>query len=104
MTLRPATDKDASSNEFGTVEEQKRYLQDLKDGAYADAGFEPTWGSMIDMAEADDGVGVSSTKVRNAAKQQDWEVVEELCTEGVVEWIRDQGLYSEDASGKKMMS
>jgi nicotinamide-nucleotide adenylyltransferase len=26
-----------------------------------------------------------------------------LCTEGVAGWIRDQELYGEDASGKKMM-
>jgi nicotinamide-nucleotide adenylyltransferase len=30
--------------------------------------------------------------------------VDELCTGGVATWIRDQALYSEDASGKKMMS
>jgi nicotinamide-nucleotide adenylyltransferase len=31
-------------------------------------------------------------------------VVEDLCTEGVAAWLKDQALYSEDASGKKLSS
>jgi nicotinamide-nucleotide adenylyltransferase len=103
VTQRPTDPSDASSNEFGTTEEQERYLQDLKDGNQEKAGFEPAWGSNIDMVQAEEGVGVSSTRVRNAAKEGKWDTVNDLCTEGVAAWIKDQCLYTEDASGKKMM-
>ncbi|KAF2026281.1 Nucleotidylyl transferase [Setomelanomma holmii] len=104
VTQRPTDPTDASSSEFGTVEEQRKYLQRLRDGEQKDAGFEPAWDSQIDMVQADEGVGVSSTRVRKAAKDGKWDEVGKLCTEGVAAWIKDQALYSEDASGKKMMS
>ena len=46
--------------------------------------------------------GVSSTVIRKAAKAGEWGVVEELCTGGVAEWVRDEGLYEEDDRGTKM--
>lgn len=104
VTQRPTNPGDASSNEFGTLEEQQRYLDDLRNGAQRQAGFEPAWGLNIDMAHADEGVGVSSTRVRKAAKESRWDEVGELCTDGVTAWIRDQALYSEDATGTKMMT
>ncbi|KAF1849722.1 Nucleotidylyl transferase [Cucurbitaria berberidis CBS 394.84] len=104
VTQRPCDPSDASSNEFGSLEEQQKYLQDLKDGEQEKAGFEPAWGSNIDMTRADESVGVSSTRIRSAAKEGRWDEVGELCTEGVAAWIKDQELYSEDAAGKKMMS
>jgi nicotinamide-nucleotide adenylyltransferase len=104
VTQRPADPSDASSNDFGTIEEQDKYVQDLKNGEQEDAGFVPAWGSNIDMAEAEKGVGISSTRVRKAAQDGNWDEVGELCTEGVAAWLQDQSLYSEDSSGKKMMS
>jgi nicotinamide-nucleotide adenylyltransferase len=104
VTQRPTDASDASSREFGTVEEQARYLQRRKDGEERQAGFEPQWGNSIDMVQAEDGVGVSSTRIRNAAKEGQWDDVSGLCTQGVAAWLRDQSLYSENASGKKMMS
>ncbi|CAO2658558.1 Nn.00g062810.m01.CDS01 [Neocucurbitaria sp. VM-36] len=103
VTQRPSDPSDDSSNGFGSVEEQQKYLQGLRDGELEKAGFKPAWGSSIDMAQAEEGVGVSSTRIRNAAKERRWDEVGELCTEGVVAWIKDQELYSEDATGKKMM-
>jgi nicotinamide-nucleotide adenylyltransferase len=103
VTQRPTDPSDESSNEFGTIEEQTRYLQNLKDGNQEQAGFEAAWGNNIDMVQAEEGVGISSTRVRKAANAGKWDTVGELCTEGVAAWIKDQGLYSEDASGKKMM-
>ena len=103
VTQRPADASDESSNDFGTTEEQARYLEDLKLGKHEEAGFAPTWGNNIDMVEAEEGVGVSSTRVRKAAKERQWDIVDQLCTKGVAAWIKDQALYSEDASGKKMM-
>ncbi|KAH7357647.1 hypothetical protein BKA66DRAFT_472966 [Pyrenochaeta sp. MPI-SDFR-AT-0127] len=104
VTQRPADPSDESSNEFGTTEEQEKYLQDLRNGHQEQAGFEPAWGENIGMTQADEGVGISSTRVRNAAKEGKWGEVGQLCTEGVAAWIKDQALYSGDASGQKMMS
>lgn len=103
VTQRPADSSDQSSSEFGTVQEQEKYVQRLRDGEEEKNGLLPTWANNIDMAQAERGVGISSTRVRNAAKDAKWDVVSELCTEGVAAWIKDQSLYSEDASGKKMM-
>lgn len=104
VTQRPTDPSDKSSNEFGTVEEQQKYVNDLRDGTRERDGFKPEWGSNIDMVKANNGVGISSTRVRNAAKEGKWDVVDELCTEGVAAWLKDQALYSEDASGKKLSS
>ncbi|KAF2127457.1 Nucleotidylyl transferase [Dothidotthia symphoricarpi CBS 119687] len=104
VTQRPTDANDKSSSEFGTVEQQEKYVQDLRDGKSESAGFEPQWGGHIDMVQAEDEVGVSSTRVRKAAQEGRWDEVGELCTEGVAAWIQDQQLYSGDASGKKMMS
>ena len=104
VTQRPADSSDASSSEFGTIEEQKRYVQDLTNGEREGEGFKRHWGKNINMAQAEEGVGISSTRVRRAANEEDWSEVGKLCTEGVTAWIKDQALYSEDASGKKMMS
>ncbi|KZM20063.1 Nicotinamide-nucleotide adenylyltransferase [Ascochyta rabiei] len=104
VTQRPADPNDKSSNEFGTVEEQQKYVQDLRDGTREQDGFDPKWGSNIDLVKANGGVGISSTRVRSAAKEGKWNVVKELCTEGVAAWLQDQALYSEDASGKKLSS
>lgn len=103
VTARPSDQNDASSSEFGSIEEQRGYLDGIKEGQLDKDGFERSWRDQIDMVDADDGVGVSSTRVRRAAKEQDWTEVGKLCTEGVQAWLEDQGLYAEDASGKKMM-
>lgn len=102
VTQRPEDAGDASSKEFGSVEEQEGYLRGIKEGGLEKEGFEAGWRDSIEMVEGT-GVGVSSTRVRNAAKEGRWDEVGGLCTEGVAEWLRDQELYGEDASGKKMM-
>jgi nicotinamide-nucleotide adenylyltransferase len=76
----------------------------LKNGRREKDGFKSEWGQNIDMVQANEGVGISSTRVRNAAKDGRWDIVESLCTEGVTAWIKDQGLYNEDSSGKKLSS
>lgn len=103
VTQRPFDPNDASSKEFGTVEEQSSYLQNLREGTLEQEGFKRAWADQVDMVEAADGVGVSSTRVRRAAKEQDWASVGQLCTAGVAEWVKSQHLYAEDDSGKKMM-
>jgi nicotinamide-nucleotide adenylyltransferase len=103
VTQRPCDAEDSSSKEFGDVKDQEAYLRALREGEWEEKGFERKWGRRIDMVGAGDGVGISSTRVRRAAKEGDWGLVDGLCTKGVAEWVRDQGLYGEDDSGKKMM-
>ncbi|KAF1960049.1 Nucleotidylyl transferase [Byssothecium circinans] len=110
VTARPYDVEDESSRAFGTVGEQRAYVEGLREGRLETEGFRREWGRSIELAvdvdedaeEARKGKGVSSTRVRSAAKRGEWEVVEKLCTEGVAVWVRDQGLYAEDDSGKKM--
>ena len=102
VTQRPEDADDASSKEFGSVEEQEAYLRNIKEGGLEKEGFEARWRDGIEMVGGT-GKGVSSTRVRRAAKEGRWGEVGELCTEGVAGWVRDQGLYGEDASGRKMM-
>lgn len=102
VTQRPYDKNDSSSKEFGTAEDQERYLQNIKDGGLERDGFEAGWRGNIDMVEGT-GMGISSTRVRREAKDGNWDEVGRLCTEGVAAWIREEGLYEEDASGKKMI-
>ncbi|KAH9881192.1 hypothetical protein J1614_001687 [Plenodomus biglobosus] len=103
VTQRPSDASDASSSGFGTLEEQDQYLRNLSEGGQQAQGFDPTWARNIVMTRAEGSVGVSSTRIRRAASEGRWDEVGELCTEGVAAWIKDQKLYVEDASGKKMM-
>jgi nicotinamide-nucleotide adenylyltransferase len=104
VTARPYSENDESSKEYGTMEEQRQYTMALRQGEREAEGFRSEWGNKVELVEGVEGVGISSTRVRKAAKNQEWHVVSQLCTEAVSEWVRDQGLYSEDAEGKKMMS
>lgn len=103
VTQRPSDAKDVSSQDYGTIQEQEQYLQDLRQGKQAENGFQAHWSNNITFTQGDDSVGVSSTRVRKAAKEDRWDDVAQLCTKGVAAWIKDQTLYCEDASGKKMM-
>lgn len=104
VTQRPYDANDSSSKEFGTVEDQEKYLQGLRDGKLEEEGLKRAWAHRVDMVPAAEGVGVSSTRVRRASKEKDWELVRRLCTPGVAAWVESEWLYAEDASGQKMMS
>lgn len=95
LTQRPYNKSDDSSKEFGTVGEQEAYLKRLRDGEREGEGFKKEWADNIHMVDGGDGVGVSSTRVRSAAKGGDWDTVGKLCTEGVSAWIREMRLYTE---------
>ncbi|KAF2709257.1 Nucleotidylyl transferase [Pleomassaria siparia CBS 279.74] len=95
VTQRPYDENDASSKEFGTIEEQDMYLKRLRDGEREQGGFASRWGERIDMVEGAEGVGVSSTRVRTAASRKHWDTVESLCTEGVAGWVREMEVYNE---------
>ncbi|KAF4551824.1 Hypothetical protein D9617_12g037140 [Elsinoe fawcettii] len=95
VTLRP-------SDEYGSVEVQKAYIDRLGKGELEIEGGKREWAKQITTAEASDGVGVSSTRVRKAAKAQHWDEVSELCTQGIANAVRENAVYEGDDRGAKM--
>ncbi|KAF2872769.1 hypothetical protein BDV95DRAFT_628307 [Massariosphaeria phaeospora] len=94
VTQRPSVPSDAASAQFGSAGEQARYVQRLRDGGAEKDGFERAWAERIEVVvQPDEGLGVSSTRVRGKAAERDWEGVGELCTVGVAAWMREEGLY-----------
>ncbi|KAF2085920.1 Nucleotidylyl transferase [Saccharata proteae CBS 121410] len=102
VTLRPSNAEDASSKEFGSVDDQAAYIDGLQKGSLEKEGFKPEWASNIEVVKGEEGVGVSSTRVRKAAKAHDWEELDRLCTTGVAQWVIKEELYEDDARGAKM--
>lgn len=95
VTLRP-------TEEYGTIEQQKAFIERLGKGEMEKDGGKREWAKQIDVVEAGEGVGVSSTRVRRAAKKGDWEEVGKLCTEGVAEAVQVERIYETDDRGSKM--
>jgi nicotinamide-nucleotide adenylyltransferase len=95
VTLRP-------DEKYGTVEEQLAFLKNLENGGLESEGGKREWAKQVECVAPNEEGGVSSTKIRDAAKEGKWEVVDGLCTEGVAGWIRSEALYEDDAEGKKM--
>lgn len=95
VTLRP-------SDEYGTVETQKAFIAKLGNGEMESDGGKKEWAAQIETIQAVEGAGVSSTRVRKAAKEQDWEEVQKLCTDGVARAVQDEGVYKTDDRGSKM--
>ncbi|KAK4982797.1 hypothetical protein LTR66_009091 [Elasticomyces elasticus] len=95
VTIRP-------DDEFGDAKTQRAFLRKLEDGEMEKDGGKREWAEQIEMVEPGEGVGVSSTKVRKAAKSGDWETVQALCTKGVMTWVKEEELYAADDRGAKM--
>jgi nicotinamide-nucleotide adenylyltransferase len=94
-TLRP-------DDAYGSEAEQRAFVQNLADGGLEAEGGKKEWAQRVELVGATPKAGVSSTVIRKAAKAGEWDVVGELCTEGVAGWVREEGLYEDDAEGKKM--
>lgn len=95
VTLRP-------DNDYGSIEDQQAFLCKLEDGSMEKDGGKREWAKQVELVEPNKRAGVSSTKIRKAAKSGDWDLVNELCTPGVAGWVRTQGLYEDDDRGAKM--
>lgn len=103
VLLRPSSSPSKPSSSSVSTdteeEEQRTYITSLSRGSLQTLGFKPHWSKQIDILEGN-GVakasGISSTNIRKAAKDEEWEKVGEMCTEGVAAWIRERGLYGED--------
>jgi len=94
-TLRP-------TDEYGSVQDQKDFIARLEKGDMEHEGGKKEWAGQIEVIEAGAGVGVSSTKVRHAAKRGDWNEVKSLCTDGVAAAVEEEQIYADDDRGAKM--
>lgn len=84
--------------DWGTAADQAAYLDGLRNGALEARGGRAGWADKVDMVHAplEDGQeAISSTKVREAVANQDWERLRTLVSDGVAEWVRQAGLYTE---------
>ncbi|KIV79321.1 hypothetical protein PV11_06887 [Exophiala sideris] len=90
-------DTTTGENDLSSVEDQKAYLKGIADGQKEAEGAKREWAERVELVVDDSGEteGVSSTKIRNAAKAGEWDEVNALVGKGVGEWIRGQGLYRE---------
>lgn len=95
VTLRPDQD-------YGNVDEQTAFLKKIADGEMEKEGAKPEWASMVELVPPNPKAGVSSTKIRKAAKAQKLEEVAQLTMPSVSEWIKSEKLYDEDDKGAKM--
>lgn len=89
--------------DFSTIDGQKQYLQGIKNGSLEKEGMQTRWADQVELVvdESGEAEGVSSTKVRNAVIEKNWEEVRELVGRSVGEYIETQGLYgNEDGGGK----
>ncbi|KAF2159199.1 hypothetical protein M409DRAFT_71197 [Zasmidium cellare ATCC 36951] len=95
VTMRP-------DDEYGSVEDQESFVRKLAGGGMEGDGAKREWAGLVELVPPNPEAGVSSTKIRRAAKEGDWETVGSLCTPGVTEWVRRERLYEEDDRGAKM--
>jgi nicotinamide-nucleotide adenylyltransferase len=104
VLLRPDSSSDNAVT-GNTEEEQRAFITGLEQGKLTDEGFKTEWARQIEILEGEgvsSAVGISSTVIRKAAKQRDWNAVSKMCTSGVADWIQAQSLYEDDAQGAKM--
>lgn len=97
VLLRP------NSSSFNTVEgdsvqDQKKWVNGLGAGDLEKEGFKRAWAEHVDILDqnADQAEGISSTRIRAAAKKGDWEEVGKLCSPSVTEWVKEMDLYGEE--------
>ena len=95
VTLRPDDD-------YGSIEDQKAFVNKLESGEMEKDGAKRSWAKQVELIPPNPKAGVSSTKIRKAAKRQDWDEVSQLCTPSIAEWVKSGKLYEEDDKGAKM--
>lgn len=95
VTLRP------DPSETDSEDEQRAFLDRLAAGDMEKDGAKRQWARQINLVSANDKAGVSSTRIRKAAKNGTWDEVADLCPPTVVEWVRSYSLYGQDDEGAK---
>ncbi len=103
-TQTSSQSSESQAPDFSTVEGQKKYHEDIKNGSLESEGMKRDWAGQVDLVldESGDTQGVSSTNVRNAVKERNWQKVQQLVGPGVGQWIKDNGLYVEDEQSGKL--
>lgn len=96
VTIRPSDPNDASSATYGTADQQINYIDGLVQGSLEEEGFKRNWAGQVDRLIGQEGIGVSSTRIRKAARGQDWYELQKLCTPGVAAWVKEMGLYGQN--------
>ena len=79
-------------DKWGRKEDQDEYWEALAIGDREQEGGKRGWAERIEMVEGESET-VSSTKVREAVGNGEWEKVEKLVGHNVREWIESQELY-----------
>ena len=90
---------EGSSGQWGSIEEQRRWIDGLdgKGGLLEQRGGKAEWIDRIEVEEADEKVeAVSSTKVREAVRKDDWGTLNGLVLADVAAYVRSEGLYQDD--------
>ena len=89
-----------TDDEWGSRKTQDDYLADIENGERDEDGASREWVTegRIEMCEGrqEGDEIISSTKVREAAKEKDRSALGRLVTDGVADWVLKEGLYTEN--------
>ena len=85
---------------WGGRAEQERYLADLREGKREAEGGRREWAERIELVgdtNANEDVDeVSSTRAREAVKNMNDGLLRRVVTDGVMEWVKQEKLYTEE--------
>lgn len=83
---------------WGGGNEQVQYVRSLAEGRIEDDGGKKEWAEKIELVEGRPNGEeiISSTKVRNAAKNANKGALEQLVARNVASWILDEKLYMDE--------
>lgn len=86
--------------DWGGASEQIAYLDRLKRGRLEEVGGKKEWADKIDMVEGrrEGEEIISSTKVRDAVQNEDWDRLRQLVSNAVTDWVRQEKLYGDNSS------
>lgn len=100
VTLRPSSSSSSagptSSSSVEKEDQKTSFLCNLTNpqGEMQKNGAQALWARQIEFVSPQSAeMGVSSTRIREAVKRGEWEVVRELCTPRVARWVEREGLY-----------
>ena len=99
VAYRSSAAGDGNGGEWGSREEQDRYLRDIREGKREGEGAKKEGVSegRIVLAEGmEGGQVISSTRVREVIKGGDTVRLAKLVTQGVGKWVLREGLYLKD--------
>ncbi|KAF5526220.1 Nicotinamide mononucleotide adenylyltransferase [Colletotrichum aenigma] len=83
-------------DEWGGEEEQRRYLEGLREGGLEEVGGKREWAERVELVTGTEGgEAVSSSKVREMAGRGDEKGLKGLLGERVRGWVLEEGLYRE---------